>query len=47
MPQNRLRIGVNKNGMKIAGVIFAVFTFVAPRKLVPIRTIISEPVAER
>ena len=35
------------SGIKIAGVIFAVFIRVAPSRFVPISTIINEPVIER
>jgi hypothetical protein len=45
--QNNCKIGTRIIGTNIAGVILAVLTFVAPMKLVPIRTMISDPVTER
>ena len=41
------RIGTRTKGISSEGVIFAVLTLVAPRKLVPIRTRIREPTEER
>ena len=38
--------GAIRMGRKIAGVIFAVFTFVMPSMFVPIRIMISEPVTD-
>lgn len=45
--QNKLRMGTRIKGINTDGVILAVLTFVAPRKLSPIRTRMSEPVPER
>jgi len=44
--QNNASIGVNMSGIKTAGVIFAVLTLIAPRKLRPIRMRMSDPVED-
>ena len=43
---NKEKMGAMRIGIKTVGIILAVFTFVMPNILVPIRTITSEPVTD-